>query len=108
MARVSDPADVQDEPVSEQKARRPLANSQLPAFPGPTVTLYAEQLARFRADYMLLLEFAADMTGKPAETLNMVDMERARVERNLPIRDAVIRYWAVLATQAADECDGAP
>lgn len=52
-----------------------IIESNLPQFPPhlPTVTMYREQLARFRHDYEQLAEFAALVIGKDLKKLCMAD-----------------------------------
>lgn len=73
--------------------RTPLLASQLPEFPGPVVRLYAEQLARFHGDYLIMCRFAAAVCGVEPERVSLVDMERARLRLGLLPGDPLAAAW---------------
>jgi hypothetical protein len=79
--------------VSGPLDERPLVASQLPEVPGPVVRLYAEQLARFRHDYMIMVRFAAAVCGTDPERVSLVDMERARLALGLGPEDFLAACW---------------
>jgi hypothetical protein len=54
-------------------SREPFNERNLPAYPASTVTLFSDQLARFRDDYSKLLEFCAFIIGKDAWTMCDLD-----------------------------------
>lgn len=72
---------------------KPLLDSQLPEVPGPVVRLYAEQLARFRNDYLIMVRFAAAVCGVDPKQVNLVDMEQARLRLGLEPEDYLAACW---------------
>ena len=70
----------------------PFMNQQLPILPHPTVTLFIEQVKKFRQNYAMLAEFAARKCGVAMKELTPLHLFMNTPEFEQWFREVSERY----------------